>query len=84
MTATPVRYMICDWDVAKGCHNAEEYEPYERWDYSGYLVDTVTNMIVYNDRMEPEDATLDRALHPLIDLLNNQALRLANAEGEWR
>jgi hypothetical protein len=83
MTATPVRYITLDWDGAKDCINAGEYEPYDRWDMSGYLVDTITNQIVFCDRMEPEDACLGRDLDPLVTLLNGLALGLAEARGGW-
>lgn len=39
------------------------------------LVDTRTNAIVWHDAMEPEDASLDRDLRALVDLLNAEASR---------
>lgn len=53
---------------------AKEYDEYVcEWDENdgrSYLLDTKTNEIVFSDAMEPEDATLGRALKPLVDLLN--------------
>lgn len=68
---TPTRYWICEWAAAARATNAEEYEPYDAWDEASYLLDTKTNMIVFCDRMESEDATLNRDLRPLVDLLNH-------------
>lgn len=67
----PQRFVTVAWDEAQNATNAGEYEPWDGdRDYSSYLLDTKTNKIVFNDRMEPEDATLDRDLSPLVDLLN--------------
>ncbi len=38
---------------------------------TSFLLDTKTATVVFSDAMEPEDATLDRALRPLVDLLNS-------------
>lgn len=67
---SPTRYHACGWDAAHTALNAGEYEPWHPYDEALYLLDTKTNKIVFCDRMEPEDATLGRALRPLVDLLN--------------
>lgn len=69
-----MRFQIVQWDKAQNASNADEYEPYE-WDdeFKDYLLDTQTNTIVFADGMEPEDATLSRALGPLVGLMNASA-----------
>jgi hypothetical protein len=65
------RYQVVEWSQASDARNAEEYAPWDGDDdLATYLLDNKTNEIVFCDRMEPEDATLDRDLAPLVELLN--------------
>lgn len=66
------RFKVVEWAEACTATNAEEYEPWDDFDFdfSSYLLDSQTNEIVFCDRMEPEDTTLNRALAPLVKLLN--------------
>lgn len=71
------RYKVVNLEEAAK-HDGEVAEMLEwksNWDDNLYLLDTKTGKIVFNDRMEPEDASLDRDLRPLVTLLNALAER---------
>lgn len=68
------RFMLCDY------REALRYEDPEDWlalghdlDFATYLVDTEVGIVVFCDHMEPEDATLDRDLQPLVRYMEEVA-----------
>jgi hypothetical protein len=61
------RFMLCDYEEAKRFDDPEDWTAFgSDLDFSTYLVDTVAGMVIFCDSMEPEDATLGRALQPLV------------------
>lgn len=66
------RFRVIDLEKLKilAPNVAEDYE-YSEWDTPRlFLYDGINSMVVFDDAMEPEDASLDRDLRPLVDLLN--------------
>lgn len=67
------RFMLCDHDETEGFVRSGTFHDPEDWlagghslDFATYLVDTETGVVIWCDHMEPEDATLGRALQPLV------------------
>lgn len=68
------RFIVVGKDELDEYNDPHGYSEYgDEWDYPGYLVDVDSQEILWMDQMEPEDATLDRSLSPLVDLLNKVA-----------
>lgn len=74
------RFMLCDYVEAQRLVDYAGYVDPEDWlafghrfDFSTYLVDTEESMVIFCDYMEPEDATLDRALQPLVRYMEELA-----------
>lgn len=69
---------MADRFVVYTLQEAQKFDPSGEWtehldedyDYTGFLVDTKTDEIVFSDSMESEDANFRRDLRPLVKLLN--------------
>lgn len=69
------RFIVVGFENLKNYKDPEGYgEVYSSWDndleWASYVVDTETDTVVFCDRCEPEDATLDRHFGALLDLAN--------------
>lgn len=68
------RFMLCYWEDAKRYDDPEDWLDFgSEADFSTYLIDTEEGVVVFCDAMEPEDATLDRGLQPLVRYMEGLA-----------
>ena len=76
MTENP-RFKVVSYSDAAKFEDPNGYLLFQPLNFENFLVDTANNEIVWTDGyMQPEDATLNRDLKVLVDLLNRVAKEL--------